>query len=72
MYAYRETCLLHYTRCLKRTGNVNSFEKKQERGTDKTQKKRRKETMEAWKRRAQEIKKTADWNTEGKEMRKAS
>jgi len=29
MYAYRETCLLHYTRCLKRTGNVNSFEKKQ-------------------------------------------
>jgi hypothetical protein len=61
---YRATCLLHYTRCLKRTGNVNSFKKKQERGTYKTEKKRRKETMEALKRRAQEVQKTRDWNTE--------
>jgi len=28
--------------------------------------------MEAWKRRAQEEKKIEDWNTEDKEMRKAS
>jgi hypothetical protein len=45
-----------------KTGNVNSIKKKQERGTDKTEKKRRKETMEAWKKRVQEVKKTTDRN----------
>jgi hypothetical protein len=35
-------------------------------------KQKRKETMVAWKRKAQEVQKTRDWNTEDEEMRKAS
>jgi hypothetical protein len=42
MQAYKATCL-QYTRCLKRTGNINSFKKKQERGTGQKGKEKKKE-----------------------------